>query len=822
MDTLIQDFRYAARSLAKSPVLSAAAVITLGLGIGANTAMFGVVDRLFFRPPAYVQDPARVVRLYVRQYGMFATGAGSGEGQFTGPVGAYPRYRDFRDHATSFSAVAAFVDSRVAVGRGATAERVAARLVTASLFPLLGIRAELGRFFTTGEDREGAAAHVIVLADHYWRSRFGGDSSVLGRAVPLGRDLYTIVGVAPAGFTGVDLDVPDVWLPLTAMADAVMFPGVLECGGCGWLGTIARLAPGVTPAQAAAEGTALFRAIRHPNAGADSTAVVSLGSVHDALGPMADSSGKLSLWFAIVCGIVLLIACANVANLILARAVQRRREIAVRLALGAGRARLARQFLTESLVLAALGGVAALLVAVWLGPALRFTLLPQGTGPILDHRVLVFAGAVVLLTVVLAGLFPALQASAPDLSAALKTGAREGSVPRSATRMSLLVGQVALALLLLTGAGLFLSSLRNVRHRPVGFDAPHLIAASVDLGALGYDRADIDASYAGMRERLLRVPGVAGVSLTVGSPFGSGFGIGLAVPGLDSLPRTGIRFVQAVSPDYFRTVGTRVLRGRGFTEADAAGAPRVAVVNAAMAHDLFPAGDALGRCLKIGRSPAPCFEVVGVVENSVRATLTERPTMQYFVPLAQNTDSMLRSSVTALLVRTAGPAEGMVAAVRREMQASVANLPYPEIDPFPEVVGRLLAPWRRGSLLLGLFGGLGLLLAAVGLYGVLSYLVSQRTQELGIRIALGAQRAELLRLVVGQGLRVALLGVLLGGCTALVAGNVVASLLYGVSPRNPFILAGVALVLMTIAAIASYLPARRATQVDPMVALRYE
>ena len=532
------------------------------------------------------------------------------------------------------------------------------------------------------------------------------------------------------------------------------------------------------------------------------------------------------MWLPVVCGIVLLIACANVANLLLARAVRRRREIAVRVALGSSRGRLVRQLYAESLLLAVLGGGTALLVTLWGGPILRAALIPDANAAdVLDARALLFTSVAVLVTAFLSGIAPALHAGVRDLSSALKSGAREGTFQRSFTRTGLLVGQVALTIVLLTGAGLFISTLRHVQGLRLGFDADRLVVASVDLDALGYKRPAINAMYQRIRDRVEHLPGVTGASLSIGAPFRSSYAVGLAVPGLDSMPsvKTGGPYVSAITPDYFRTMGTQLRRGRAFTEADGRGAARVAIVNETMARLYWPGQDALGKCMKIGgeKTTAPCSEVVGVVEDARREDVKDELVVEYFIPLEQS-DSVFTDGVGSLLVRTAGPADGMVDGVRREVQATSPDLPYPSIDPLPQLFADQLRPWRLGSSIFGLFGGLALLLAAIGLYGVLSYTVSQRTQELGVRIALGAGRGRVMGLVVGQGLRVTLIGIVIGLTGALLAGKALGSLIYGVSPHDPLVLVTVAAVLTLVAACASYFPARRATQVDPMVALRYE
>lgn len=809
-----QDLRYSLRSLAKSPLLTGAAVLTLGLGIGANTAMFEVVDRLFFKPPQYVTDPAHVVRI---QYLTTARAFGQGAPYVT-QIGTYPRYEWFRDFAHSFSSVAAYGSHQASLGLGATAERVDVEMATASLFPLLGVRPALGRFFTTDEDRLGAGAHVAVISNELWKRRFGGKPDALGKTLDLGQGVYTIIGVAPEGFSGVELQVPDVWLPLTTGAPE--FVGKDALGPNWWWlsGAIARLRSDVRPASATAEATAVFRA--HSQAH-DSDTVV-LGSVHDI--PGAQSGVKLTIWLSVVCGIVLLIACANVANLLLARAVQRRRELAVRLALGATRARLLQQLLTESLIISAIGGAVAIVLTLLFAHVLFSSLLQNATmGNPLNLRVLLFTGTVVIGTVLVAGLAPGLLSSAHNLSDALKTGVREGNTSRSKARKLLLATQVALTVVLLTGAGLFVASLRNVSGIPVGFDADHVISVSEDLRPLAYSPVQINDAYRRVADRLRAEPGVTGVTLTVGSPWGMGIAISMSAQGLDSLPQfqNGGPYIAGVTPNYFQVMGTRIVRGRGFTDADQAGSPLVTVISQSMADLYWPHQDPIGKCLLLMREKQ-CTEVVGVAENTHRYRLIEEHSSgAFYIPFVQS-DSTINSPFAAILVRTRGEAEGLSGRVQQVIQSSFAELPYPRVNSYPALFASELRPWRVGSTLLSLFGVLGLALAAIGLYGILSYTVTQRTQEMGIRMALGATRGDLLGLIVGQGLWVTLAGVSVGILASLVVGKAVASLFYGISPWNPVILGFVAALLMAIAIAASYLPGVRATRVDPMVALRYE
>ncbi len=806
MDTLLQDLRYAVRTFVRKPGLAFAAVVCLALGIGANATIFGVVDTLLFRPPAHVQDPERVVRLYFRKH--FPS-----FGTTTSSITGYPLYTLIRDSARAFDAVAAFTYSQNAsLGRGADARRVQLVLASASYFPLLGVRPALGRFYLADEDRAGGPS-VAVLGYGFWRRAFGGDSSILGRQLQLGRGSYAVVGVAPERFTGVNLQDVDVWVPLTA-APELMGAEYLNRGSY-FLQIIGRLGPGGTEA-AEREATLAFRAEDAYSRG-DSTAVALLGPVQHARGPEMSQNAKVSIWLAAVAVIVLLVACANVANLLLARAMQRQREIAVRLAMGAAWLRLARQLVTESLLLAVAGGGAALLVTLWAGPVIRAFLLPgmAAVAAAVDGRVLLFTGAVALLTGFLAGVVPALQVGRADLTPALKAGAGEGRYRRSRLRSALLVGQVALTVMLIVGAGLFARSLRNVEGQDFGFDPAHTLVATMDLRAAGYRPAEINQLNLQMLARLEGLPGVEAAAATVGHPFGWATACWVSVPGRDSIPqlKTGGPYCQRVTPGYFAAMGTPV-RGRSFTSADR-GAP-VAIVNETMARLLWPGATAIGKCFVA--DDKRCAEIVGVVPDARRFNAVEGVSMHFYVPFTDDSSVF----ITALMVRARGRPEDLVAPVRAAMRETAANLPFAQVTPIADLVAPSTRPWRLGSTMFGAFALLALVLAAVGLYGVLSYTVAQRTNEIGIRFALGAQRRDVLRLMVGQGMQLAALGAVIGALGALAAGRVLSSLLYGVSPRDGVVLGVAVLLPIIVAAVASYLPARRASKVDPVVALRAE
>jgi predicted permease len=805
---MLQDLRYALRTFARSPALVAAAVVCLALGIGANATIFGVVDTLLFRPPPHVQDPERVVRLYFRRhYPAF--------GMNTSSITGYPLYTLIRASARAFDALAAYTYAQNAsLGRGVDARRVHVVLASASYFPLLGVRPALGRFYLADEDRPGGPS-VVVLGYGFWRAAFQGDSGILGRQLQLGRGSYTVVGVAPERFTGVNLENVDAWVPLTAATPELMGPGSLNRGSY-FLQIIGRLGPGGRePAQR--EATLAFRA-EEVYSGVDSTAVALLGPVQHARGPEISQNARVSLWLTAVSVIVLLVACANVANLLLARALQRQREIAVRLALGVARLRLARLLVTESVLLALAGGVAALLVTLWAGPVIRAFLLPDMPALALavDARVLLFTGGVALLTGFLAGLVPALQASRADLTPALKAGAREGHYRRSRLRAALLAGQVALTVTLIVGAGLFVRSLRNVQGQDFGFDPLRTLRVTMDLRAAGYRPAEINQLNLRMLARLEALPGVGAAAATIGHPLGWLTASSVSVPGRDSIPqlKAGGPYYQRVTAGYFAAMGTPV-RGRAFTPPDR-GAP-VAIVSETMARLLWPGHPAIGKCFFVG-SDKRCSEIVGVVPDARRFSAVEDVAMQFYVPFTDDSSEF----ITALVVRARGRPEDLVAPVRAAIQGTAANLPYADVTPLADLLAPSIRPWRLGSTMFSAFAVLALVLAAVGLYGVLAYTVAQRTQEIGIRVAMGARHGNVLGLMVGQGVKIAALGAGIGALAALAGGRVLGSLLYGVSPRDPLVLLGAAVIPLVVAAVASYVPARRAAKVDPVVALRYE
>ena len=833
MTTLLwHDVRYAVRGLRRKPAFAAAVVLTLGLGIGANATMFSVVDRLLFRPPAYIHAPDRVHRVNLAVMT-------DRSGEFINAYMSYKRYLELTEWTTSFDVTAAGAHGKPAIGEGENAREMDLSAISASFWRLFDMRPALGRFFTPAEDRVPDGTMVAVLGYGFWQTRFGGRADVLGKPVKIGAETYTIIGVAPKNFVGTSLVSPAVFVPITAWANASFGqradregpfggkrPSYYAAHNIQWMEMLVRRKPGVTLAAATADLSNAARrsyiAQKTESPGIRPTELAKPRALASPLmrerGPNQGNDSRVATWLVGVAAVVLLIACANVGNLLLARAFARRREIAVRLALGVGRARLVRQLITESLLLAGLGALAGLVLAQWGGGTLRALLLEnvEWTNTFGDTRVLGITIAAALVAGLLTGLAPALHAGRGDIAAALKAGAREGTYQRSRTRVALLVMQGALSVVLLVGAGLFVRSLRNVRSLDLGYDGarvayvePHMRGVRLDSIQSGeLRRRLIDAATA--------LPYVEAGSRTITVPFWSSITMDLSVAGIDSVDRLGDFYFHAVSPDYFKTMGTRIRRGRAFTPADTRNAPLVMVVSESMAKKLWPGQDAIGQCVKVGADTMPCTHVVGIAQDIKRESLSEDAGLQYYMPIDQREAGI----GGGLFIRARGSATSYSEQIRRELQKAMPGASYVTVTPLDEVLGSQTRSWTLGATMFTVFGALALLVAAVGLYSVIAYNVAQRTHELGVRIALGARSPDVVRLVVGEGLRVSVMGIGIGTIVALAAARYVGPLLFGVSPRDPAVLTGVATVLVVVALLASVLPAWRASHVDPSVALR--
>ena len=824
LDHLQQDVRYAVRGLRRSPGFTATVVITLALGIGANATMFNVVDQLMFRPLEHLRDPGTVHRIYWRRANRGTVG--------TSMSAPYTRYLDLQRWTSSFAQFAAFSERNLAVGEGEAARERRVGVVSASFFELFDAPPVLGRYFGPEEDVTPRGADVAVLSHAYWRNEFGG-RDVLGELLQVGNVRAMIIGVAPEGFAGVnDTDPPVVYLPITTFAgtsgtdDAATY---FSNYGWGWVNILVRRKPDVTLEQASADASEAYRrswtAQREAEPSMPSAeeagAHVVVSSVRPSAGPNPDLEARTALWVSLVAAIVLLLACANVANLFLARALRRRRETAMRLALGVSRRRLVMQGVTESLVLTLAGGAAALLVAQWAGSALRRTLISTGSAPISvleDWRTVTVTLGLAVAAGLAIGVVPSVLSGWGDLGRLFRGGARGGTSDGARLRASLLVLQTALSIVLLAGAALFVRSLEAVKAMPMGYDVERVLL----VNRVVRGQFPSEAEHLAMRDRLLStarsIPGVESAAWLSSAPFVSTSSSDLFVPGIDSAGRLGTFTWQATTPGYFRTMGTRIIRGRELLETDRAGAPGAVVVSASMANVLWPGDDALGRCFRMRVDTAPCMTVVGIAEDMVQRDLTGAQRFHYYISLDQYT----RTWGNWMAVRLHGDPAREAERVRQALQRVMPGASYLTVRPLRDIVQNEQRSWRLGATMFVAFGVLALVVAAVGLYGVIGYGVTQRMHELSVRIALGAQRGDILRLIVGQSVRYAIAGIGIGTLMAVVASRWVQPLLFGQSATDPIVYASVAAAMILVALLASASPALRAVRADPVTALREE
>jgi predicted permease len=822
IESLKQDLTYAIRGLRMKPGFTIAVVTTLGLGIGANAAMFGIVDRLLFRPPHLMKDPSTAHRVYLYQ---------TFRGTERTCCGQFARYKDLQRWTTSFSSIAGYSQRDLAVGVGDAAREMHVGVVSSSFFGFFDAPPELGRYFTAAEDSTPEGAPVAVLSHSMWETQYGRHRDVLGSKIQIGSVLYTVIGVSPPGFVGLWADKPPAaFIPISSYGAASAQSMKLRRSwwttySWGWMSVMARRKPGVSIATANADLTQAsqksYQAQLEEQTRSSPITVARprgiVGSILSERGPNESKVAKVATWVGGVSVIVLLIACANVANLLLARALRRRREIALRLALGVSRGRLLSQLLTESLLLAIAGGAAGILIAHWGGAALRAGLLEksEAAGGFRDPRTVLFAATAAIVVGLLTGLAPVLQAGRANLTADLKAGAREGSYHRSRARIGLLLLQGALSVVLLVGAGLFVRSLRNVRDIRLGYDVDPVLLIDLRMRGVKLDSVETIA----LRQRLLQaaktIPGVENASLSSSVPFWSTWSVGLYVAGIDTVGRLGQFDLNAVSPEYFATLGTRILRGRGIGDQDLEHAPRAMVVSQAMGKALWPGKDPVGQCIRVNADTMPCTYVVGVAENIKAQSLSADSGYYYYLPAAQ-----FSPQSGGLFVRTRGASTKVREAVRRRLQREMPGASYVVATPFGDIIGSQTRSWELGATMFVAFGALALALAAIGLYSVVAYNVAQRTHELGVRVALGAQGRDVVRLVVTDGLRLAGMGVAIGAVIAFAASKWVKPLLFNVSPTDPTVFTLVVVTLVAVAMAASWVPARRASRVDPNVALR--
>ena len=808
MQTLLQDLRYAFRLLAKSPGFAAIAILTLALGIGANTAIFSVVNAVLLRPLAF-RDPSRLV--IVAEKSPFPTISTS-----------YQNFVDWRDQSRSFESMEATRGTGLTLTGAGEPELLLARMATAGLFPLLGVEAHIGRTFLPEEERAGSAP-VALLSYGLWQRRFGGSREIIGKPITLGSQPYTVVGVLPAGFQ--ILQPADVFVPFKPWAatlpdDRNWHPGIFA---------VARLKPGVSREQARAEMVGITKRLeqQYPD--------FNTGTSADVIGLQEQMVQNIRPALMLLLGavsLVLLIACVNVANLLLARAASRGREVAIRTAMGAGRPRVVRQLLTESVLLSLGGGLLGLFLA-WasLGPLLKISAgsVPQVIPIELDRAVLVFTFLVSLVTGLVFGIVPALRTAGLDLRGALNESSRGSTSGPGHHRLRgvLVASEMALAVLLLVGSGLLLRSFSLLQDVPPGFQVDHLLVADIPLSQTAYAKPEQRYQFFDrLVERAKALPGVRSAGAASFLPVsGGGSIIHFNITGHP--PKTPHDYVaagyRAVTPNYLETLGVPLLQGRLLTPADNEKAPAVVVINASMAKTNFAGENPLGKRIQLGTTPdkdVPTMEIVGVV-GDVRPGLGVDPQTEMYLPYRQ-ADLVLPVFQLSLVLRTAADPQLQAPALRTALAEIDPNQPLVKVRTMEENMAATVAQPRFRTWLIAIFAAVALVLAAIGVYGVMSYTVTQRTSEIGIRVTLGAQPEDVFKIVVGQGLRVALAGVGAGIVAALAMTRVLESFLYGVSAYDPPTFFGVAIVLTIVAVAASFFPARRATLVDPMVALRYE
>ena len=813
MSTLIADIRYSFRSLLKNPGLTLAAILSLGLGIGANTTIFTWVQAVLFRPIPLAADPSSI-RIAAMQ---------NREGQTRS--WSYPNFVDFRDR-TKMLDIVGQDDQTFNIAVDDTAERAWGALVSGNYFEVMGIRPAAGRFFTAKDDVTPGGHPLAVLSYANWQRRFAGDPAVIGKQVTINNTPITIIGVAPEGFIGSFLGVSSAaWVPM-AMQKEMMGGDRMNQRGNGWFQSIVRLKPGVSAEQAQAEASSIMAQLEQEypdfNEGRRLRIVQTWEAPFGAGTVLAPLLGVLSVLVALV----LVIACANVANLLLSKAVSRRREVAVRLSLGASRTRLIRQLLTESFLLAIVAGITGVVMAYWTMDVIMAFVppvdMPIDLGLRMDTTTLLFALGVSMVTGLVFGLAPALQASSNQTINALKEEGRSGSGGRTTGRLrnALVVAQVAVCLVLLVGATLFLRSFIAAQSLSPGFDASHVVTASMDMFPSGYTGDRHREFQRRAIEAVQAVPGVESAAFGSRLPLGFGGNNSTSVGVEGYVPRENEEIVinySTIGPNYFETMGIPIRQGREYNDTDTLQSPRTLVINETMAKRYWPEGKALGGKIRLGQNLA---EVIGIVADSKYSSINERPLAQLFFPMSRSETSTLR-----LFVKTAGDPAPLVAEVRNAIRGIDATLPVYDARTLNEHMQIAVFAQRMAANLLGAMGVLALLLAAIGLYGVMAYAVSQRTQELGIRLALGASPGSLLGMIVGQGMKLTVIGLAIGLAIALGAfGSIgaVRSLLPGISPMDPITFVTVPIVLGSIALLASWIPGRRAGKVDPLVALRYE
>jgi predicted permease len=818
-----QDLRYSLRALLKHRNFTAAALLTLALGIGINTSIFTLLYSVAVRPLP-VKDPDRVVNVYQTLEGEY-------DRVVEGSVDllSYPEYLNYRDRVAGLSGLAASADVSLYQG-GDNVERIKGLMVTDNYFSLLGGGSAVGRTFFDKECQTSVQCPIAVLSYGFWERRFGSNHSVIGSSLTLNRQQFTVVGVAARDFHGAEMNVPDVWIPVTMQPALMPESKFLALPNCSWLSVVGRLKDGVSIPQLQAEMQLVAAQMDQEYPGRKSTVNVMKGSYVNS--PEVRSEGlPIALLVMAAVGLVLLIACANVSNLMLARAAARRKEIAVRLALGASRWRLIRLLLTESILLAVLGGLAGLFLAVSLPPVLLSVIPEAGLDINFKPNATVFAYMflISLITGVVFGLAPAIQSTKPDLTSALRstqTNANRPRLSRLHLRSLLVIGQIAVSLVLLIGAGILARWLYRAQSTDLGFDQKNLVVLSMDLSRQGYDEARSSTIYRQLFDRLKALPGIRSASLAQTVPFTGGRDETIEIEADETKSQVTSQgsavsvSANEVSAEYFRTLGLELRRGRYFTDEDARSGQSPAVISQAMATRFWPGADAIGpiaKRFKDGRGVS--HEIIGVVPD-----ISSRHIGKLDGPLFYTPASPDKLAGYSFVLRTNENQAASASAIR-EVARSLDKDAFVSVDPLELNVRRMLEPARMGAWFSGTVSLLALLISATGIYGMLSYHVVERTSEIGIRMALGAERRNVLLLIVGDGMKLAGIGTAIGLATAFVLTKVMSTLLFGLGPdtmADAFTLSVVSIGALGVALLACYIPARRATKVDPLVALRNE
>jgi putative ABC transport system permease protein len=803
------------RSVRARPGFTLFVVVICALTVATTTAIFSAVDLVLFRPPAGVSQPAGVFRLY-------SATTGSTGGEVVSRTFSYPQFTGLRARLASLARVAALSTQSVSVGLGTGAAPAIAEFVTLDFLPLLGTRMVAGRGFSSEDVAPPAGRAVVVVSERYARRLAARSSSALGQHLVINGRTFTVVGVVAGPFTGIDTPAADLWIPL-AIAGQMLHGEVWDFdAGARWIQVIGRYRGAALSSSVESMAS---QALAPAEAGLAARAATyrtraRVGPIQLAWGPGRSLQARVSLWLLWIAGAVLLTGCANIGNLYVVRAAGRRREIAVRLALGATVRALFKDLLVESSIPAAFGGALGVLLALAAGRLLHDLLPdPAAPPPTLNWHVALAALASTAAVAMVAAVLPLASARSTNVTAALRDGSAASTQRRSPLRSGLAAAQVALAALLLVAAGLFLHTLHAVFAVDLGLDPQRVLIARVDLASAGRTPEEVDRFYRLALERARALPGVEAASVSATVPFSSGLALYLALPGGRSLldQEGAVPWVNLVTPQFFRTLGMRIVQGRAFTATDRAGTERVAVVSRALAAKLWPDGSAIGQCIEMGDANAPCTRVVGVVADAARDQPTEAPALQYFVPLDQNA---ALAPTRALNVKTFAAADLAAPSIVRALETLDRAVPYPSVVPLSALIEPHVRPWRTAASLFTTFAAIAVILAILGLQTVVAYAVVERRRELAVRRALGGSRRRVIRLVLGDGLRLTVIGLVIGLGAAALGASKAAPFLFGTSTLEPIAYAGAAVALIVSAGIACAIPSLRALTIAPSEALR--